>query len=166
MISIYLDQYQMFTGENMTITTGTADAGAEAEREQQLRDYNRINAQKLAASRAATAATTKARDLEATASALSRSTAPLSGVLNAVRALHTSTTWEGNSATASRRRLDIHDERCASALNAIDGLVADLQEQQRVQEGIASYANYEQGRAASQLSALQMEMGYFNGRFL
>ena len=158
----------MFTGENMIITmdTSTADAGAAAEREQQLRDYNRINAQKLAALRAANAATTKARDLEVTADALARSTTPLSGVLNAIRSLHTTTTWEGNSATASRRRLDIHDERCASALNAIDGLVADLQEQQRVQEGIASYANYEQGRAASQLHALQMEIGYFNGRFL
>jgi hypothetical protein len=156
----------MFTGENMTITTGTADAGAEAEREQQLRDYNRINIQKMAASRAASVATTKARDFEDTASALSRSTAPLSGVLNTVRALHTSMTWEGNAATASRRRLDIHDERCASALNAIDSLIADLQEQQQVQEGIASYANYEQRRAANQLNTLQMEMGYFNGRFL
>lgn len=158
----------MFTGENMIITTDTsaADAGAEAEREQQLRDYSHINAQKLAASRAASAATTKARDLEATANALTRSTAPLSGALNAVRALHTSTTWEGNSATASRRRLDTHDERCASTLNAIDGLVADLQEQQRVQERIASYAVYEQARAVSQLNTLQREIGYFNGRFL
>jgi len=158
----------MFTGENMIITTGasTADAGAEAEREQHLRDYNRINAQKLAASRAASAATTKARELETTANGLARSTAPLGGVLNAVRALHTSTTWEGNSATASRRRLDIHDEQCASALNAVEGLIADLQEQQRVQERIASYAGYEQARAASQLNTLQMEIGYFNGRFL
>ena len=139
----------MFTGENMIITTDTsaADAGAEAEREQQLRDYSHINAQKLAASRAASAATTKARDLEATANALTRSTAPLSGALNAVRALHTSTTWEGNSATASRRRLDTHDE-------------------QRVQERIASYAVYEQARAVSQLNTLQREIGYFNGRFL
>jgi hypothetical protein len=158
----------MFTGENMIITTGKsmADAEAEAGREQQLRDYNRLNAQKLAASRAASAATRKARDLAATANALRRSTAPLSGVLNTVRALHTSMTWEGNAATASRRRLDIHDERCASALNAIDSLIADLQEQQQVQEGIASYANYEQRRAANQLNTLQMEMGYFNGRFL
>lgn len=158
----------MFTGENMTITTGasTADAGVEAEREQHLRDYNRINEQKLAASRAANAATTKARDLETTANALDRSTAPLSGVLEDVRDLHIVDVWDGNSATASRRRLDIHEERCASALNAIDGLVADLREQQRVQERIASHAGYEQARATSQLNALQMEIGYFNGRFL
>lgn len=52
---------------------------------------------------------------------------PLRGALRNVRTHHTPATWTGTAATRSRRRLDQHEDRCASAVRVIDHLIDDLE---------------------------------------
>ncbi len=52
---------------------------------------------------------------------------PLRTVFTPLRQLHTSHTWEGQAATASRRRLDQHEIRHTAAIRGIDRLIDDLE---------------------------------------
>lgn len=48
-------------------------------------------------------------------------------IFDPVRALHTSSTWEGNAADQSRRRLDRHEDQLTIGLWQIDRLVDQLE---------------------------------------
>ena len=44
-----------------------------------------------------------------------------------IRGMHTARVWQGNAATESRRRLDLHEERFQAALRAVDVSVEQLE---------------------------------------
>lgn len=74
-----------------------------------------------------TTADDRAADCRRVASAIRANTDPLSTVLQPVFDLHTTHTWEGNAATQSRNRLDIHSERATGAITTLRGLATDLE---------------------------------------
>lgn len=76
----------------------------------------------------------KAARMRFLATAILNDLAPLRTALNGVRLLHTRHTWEGRAATASRERLDGHEERHSSAIRRLDELVDALEAQAQVLE--------------------------------
>lgn len=126
----------------------------------ELRRLEQVHA---AAGRAARAASQQGAELRASSAQLTAVSEPLIGVLDAVRALHTSHNWEGAAATRSRLRLDALEQRCSAALAAIDGILSDLDDQSRMQAGIADRAYAEQRRLGPRLHELREELGAFPG---
>lgn len=122
-------------------------------------DLQRVRAQHHAAGRAALAAGDRADELRANAADITAISAPLTGFLDAVRRFHTIETWEGISATRSRDRLDEHEQRCATALITIDGILADLDAEVRRQSSLASQARSEQRRLRPRIYELQNGLG-------
>ncbi|NNK92601.1 MAG: hypothetical protein HKO87_09230 [Acidimicrobiia bacterium] len=57
---------------------------------------------------------------------LERTIEPLRTALQPIAGLHTTPTWEGQAATASRTRLARLDEKRTSAVSSIDHLIAEL----------------------------------------
>lgn len=85
---------------------------------------------------------------------LDASAAPLDHVLAPIRDLHTPQTWDGNAATQSRRRLDAHEDRCATAIRAVHYVIDDLQTQaqaasRRAQDAWENHRSYQ--RTASRI---------------
>ncbi len=69
----------------------------------------------------------KAARMRTIAVQLTNAVQPLRTAFNPIRSLHTAQTWEGQAATASRRRLDEHEIRHNTAIRSIDGLITDLE---------------------------------------
>lgn len=65
-------------------------------------------------------------EMRRVARALRAEITPLNNLFMPIRGLHDSTTWEGNAATESRRKLDTHEDRFGSAVTSINGLASDL----------------------------------------
>lgn len=126
---------------------------------QDRNELSRIEHQHQAAGRVARAASHHADELRASAARITAASTPLTGILDAVRALHTPSTWEGRSATRSRVRLDTHEQRCAHALVTLNGILTDLDAQARVQSTIASEARAEQRRLSPRMYELQNGLG-------
>lgn len=67
-----------------------------------------------------------AEQARALARELTNTVAPLRSLFDGIRSLHTTATWQGNAATESRSRLDIHEIRTAQAVRQIDALIDEL----------------------------------------
>lgn len=68
----------------------------------------------------------RAAAMRTLAASLTTAIQPLRSAFNPIRSLHTTQTWEGQAATASRTRLDGHEIRHNTAIRSIDGLIDDL----------------------------------------
>jgi len=79
----------------------------------------------IAATRARSAAADAAA-MRRVATDIERITEPLYTALEPVTAIHTTATWEGRAATASRTRLARFDEQRAAALGSIGNLITEL----------------------------------------
>lgn len=64
----------------------------------------------------------------AVAGQLTDNVAPLRSLFDGIRSLHTTATWQGNAATESRSRLDVHELRTTQAVRQIDALIDELVE--------------------------------------
>ena len=86
------------------------------------------------------AADSRAFDLRRVKQGLTNGISPLAGIFTPIRTYHTVNTWEGNAATASRERLDIHEEVLGGARRNIEALIDDLQDELVITEGEADWA--------------------------
>ena len=69
----------------------------------------------------------QATRMRSLAAGLTTAIQPLRSAFNDIRSLHTTQTWEGRAATASRARLDGHEIRHNAAIRSIDALIDDLE---------------------------------------
>lgn len=93
------------------------------------------------------AAEDRAEELRSVARNIDAQTGPLRQVFLPIRGLHTATTWEGNAATQSRTRLDIHESRTSGAITTLDALVDDLYAEATRADADASSARASAGSA-------------------
>ena len=76
----------------------------------------------------------EAARMRSLAAGLTTALEPLRTAFNGIRSLHTTRTWEGQAATASRARLDGHEIQHNTAIRSIDGLIDDLEAEAAVTE--------------------------------
>ena len=128
------------------MTTRTAEASAQ-EIAQLERDLYYARRAATSYRREAAQFRAEATEMLSTAHDLTLAAAPLRQVLQPIRQLHTPLTWEGNAATASRRRLDAHEDRCNRVVIQIDNLIEDLNEGMRSNYQAADRAENKQQRS-------------------
>ncbi|NNC79012.1 MAG: hypothetical protein HKN94_02565 [Acidimicrobiales bacterium] len=91
---------------------------------------------------------------------------PLRTMLDSIGGLHTRTTWEGNAATASRRRLEGHEGRRVLAVRTLDGVIDDLEAQAQALDKVQQdNESWRDGRRAD-ANWLASQIGYYNGVLL
>lgn len=135
------------------------------DRQEQLDRLLALESEIARAKRGAATADRRSVELSAVATELDIASEPLIGLLQPVRLLHTIATWEGDSAAASRRRLDGHEERAVAALSAIDGLIADLRAEAGAAARLRNARQAGVDRMLPEFNALQAELGYYHGWF-
>ncbi len=82
---------------------------------------------------------------------------PLRTLFTDLRQLHTPHTWEGRAATASRLRLDEHEIRHNAAVQRIDHLIDDLEDQARWHAGQSTELDMQIGRVRSAIWTLEQQ---------
>ena len=100
----------------------------------------------------------RATKLRETADGIDLNAAPLQNILRPIWDFHTSNTWEGGAATRSRTRLGTHEERISDVITTLNRLVADLDAEAALEEGLASEAGAQVSAFRVQLSSARTEL--------
>lgn len=101
----------------------------------------------------------KANNMQRVADELDRVSEPLFHVIRPVRDLNTTSTWDGNAAIQSRRRLDIHQDRTNATLRTVDRLADDLRSDARIATYHSSQARDRQHDARRTAARIEIELG-------
>ena len=104
---------------------------------------------------AAVTAGTAADAMQRVAAGLDRALEPLRTALGPLEALHTSATWEGRAATASRDRLALHDERRRATLRSVEQVIAELETTAAIRRRTADLAWDDYVGLANQVRGLE-----------
>jgi len=89
----------------------------------------------------------------------------LTDLFGPIRRLHTTATWQGNAATLSRNRLDVHEDRHRFAVRAIEGIANDLDADASTADHHASQARSNERHYRQEALKIEIEMGALDNAF-